>query len=626
MRASVTKLLAALLAIGLVTPAAAPAASGELKPKAGDSWQADQAFAFDWDPVPPADPTAVVLRIYNFHRALVAEHRLLLGPVLPDVLVPPIPDAYTLEAWMENESGQSGPHSTAILRFDNAPPPVPALALPTGWVGGTDIVVHLGRPAGAAPLSGIGGYAISVDRNDEIHPCSQPDLCLAGDLDLTGGGGGNVSLSTLSQGIHFVRAVAVSGSGVPSAVVTAAIRVDAGEPLVSLGVPTGWSSRPVQVAAHSTDALSGMTASGPLGPFTAIAVDGGAPARALGGTASTWVAGSGSHQVEYFARDAAGNLSDTRTSVARIDEEAPRVAFAATQDPSEPERIEATVSDLLSGPSPDRGSIAIRLAGTRGRFQGLPTRNAGDRLIAHWDSDSYPPGKYELVATGYDAAGNSAAGTDRARGGRIVLVNPLKAQVELTAGLAGRRFAGRLRRAGAGPLAGREVIVTETFAAGAMPRRRTTVLGSDRDGAFALRLRPGPSRDVVARFAGTPLLSRAASRGAQLEAATRIQLQSSTPTARVGGKPVVFSGTVGRRGTANAVAGLPIELQFRFRGGAWSEFRTVEADAHGRFRYRYRFSDDDSRGIRFQFRAHAKGREGWPYGPGTSRPVQVKGV
>ena len=33
------------------------------------------------------------------------------------------------------------------------------------------------------------------------------------------------------------------------------------------------------------------------------------------------------------------------------------------------------------------------------------------------------------------------------------------------------------------------------------------------------------------------------------------------------------------------------------------EFRTVQTDARGRFRYPYSFSDDDSRGVRFQFRA-----------------------
>ena len=68
-----------------------------------------------------------------------------------------------------------------------------------------------------------------------------------------------------------------------------------------------------------------------------------------------------------------------------------------------------------------------------------------------------------------------------------------------------------------------------------------------------------------------------------------------------------------------------MELQFRYPGARWSEFRTLEADARGRFRYAYRFSDDDSRGVRFQFRAHVPGREGWPYEPASSRPVSIEG-
>jgi hypothetical protein len=68
-----------------------------------------------------------------------------------------------------------------------------------------------------------------------------------------------------------------------------------------------------------------------------------------------------------------------------------------------------------------------------------------------------------------------------------------------------------------------------------------------------------------------------------------------------------------------------VELQFRYPGAGWSGFRTVQTDAHGRFRYAYRFSDDDSRGVRFQFRAYAKGREGWPYEPAASRPIAVTG-
>ena len=626
MKPLTTTLLAALLALSLTAPAGAMAASGELNPKAGTSWQAARSFEIEWDPVAPPSPTEAAYRIYNSRAQPITTFRRPLNQMLKDIQVPAAPDSYLLEAWLENEAGEEGLHSIAVLRFDNSAPPTPDLDAPAGWDPGTEpVVIRVERSSAPVSPAGIRGYATSLDRGSGSSPCAQPGHCGADEIDVSDGEGGSLSLGTLPEGVHFFRAVAVSGAGVPSPVVTAVIRIDGSAPVVSLaGAPGSWSNRPVQVTAHSSDPLSGMQAAGALGPLTAIAIDGAPPTRALGDRAEAWVTGSGIHAVEYFARDAAGNLSGTGTAMVRIDEDPPRVAFAATQDPAEPERIEATVSDSLSGPSPVNGSIAVRLSGTRARFEPLPTRNAGGRLVAHWDSDSYPSGKYEFLATAYDVAGNSATGTDRARGGRMVLVNPLKAQVELNAGLARRHLAGRLRRVGGGPLAGQEVVVTETFAAGSQPQQRTTVVGTDDRGAFSLRLKPGPSRDVVARFAGTALLSRATSDGAHLEAATKIQLRPSAATAKIGGRPIVFTGKVAHRGAAH-VTGLPVELQFRFRGGAWSEFRTVEADRRGRFHYRYRFSDDDSRGVRFQFRAYVKGREGWPYGPGTSRPVKVTG-
>lgn len=625
MRSTAVRLFAGVSVLFVVSSAVALGASGQLTPKAGSAWQPQRNFAIDWDPIAPTNPTEAVYKLRDSEGTLVRDLSRSLDRMRDDIVVPPVPDTYTLEAWLANASGESGPHSTATLRFDNVAPGTPSVDPPTGWTLGADpAVVQVGAPSGSPPLSGVAGYAISVDGG---FPCAQTNRCLPGEIDLAGKAGGALSLGTLPEGLHTVRAAAVSGSGVPSAVAVATVRVDGSAPLVSLdGLPAGWSVGPVQVTARATDGLSGMAAGGLLGAFTAIAVDGGAPGRALGGTASAWIGGSGTHRVEYFARDAAGNLSSSKSAAVRIDQDPPRVVFAPAQDPAEPERIEATVSDPLSGPSPDRGSIAIRPAGTRARYEPLPTRNAGDRLVARWDSDSYPQGKYELLATAYDAAGNSSTGTDRAHGARMVLVNPLKAQVELAAGLDGRRLTGRLHRFGGGPLPSREVVVTETFAAGAAPRQRTTVVGTDRQGAFALRLRPGPSRDVVARFAGTPVLSRAASGSVHLDATTAIRFRASAPTARVGGGPIVFSGALARRGTAaGAAAGLPVELQFRFGREDWSEFRTVEADARGHFRYRYRFSDDDSRGVRFKFRAYVKGREGWPYGPGTSRPVSVTG-
>ncbi|HEX6782591.1 MAG TPA: hypothetical protein VF125_11245 [Solirubrobacterales bacterium] len=619
-------LAAAAIALALPAPAAA---SGQ--------WQASPEFDINSSHVPGHSTQAAIARYRLFDSQGTPVGPLIELPASNLVnlfTVPSVPDVYRFEGWIVDAAGAELSRGSTILRFDNVPPPPPAVHAPERWLQGQEVAkLGLDAPPEPLPLSGLGGYALSLDRGTGNHPCAKQSLCTAAETDLAPDAAGEpVALGTIPEGTTHVRVVAVSGAGVPSPVRTATIRVDATDPLVSLsGVPNGWSDGPVEVTAHGADSLSGMAAAGPAGPVAAISVDGGAATTAFGDTAASWVSGSGIHRVYALARDAAGNIGGGLEGTAppaatvRIDEEAPRVAFAPAQDPGEPERIEATVADSLSGPSPSRGSISIRLAGTRARFEELPTRVEVGRLVARWDSDSYPPGKYEFLAIAHDAAGNVAAGSDRARGGRMVLVNPLKSPVSLTTELSGERIHGRLRRLGGGGVARQPIAIVETFDAGAAIRRRTTLCTTDGSGAFSLRLRPGPSREVAAVFAGTPTLSRSSGESSRLGFPTGLRLRASTATATVGGRPVVFSGAIRNRGARDAVHGLPVELQFRYPGAGWRGFRTVEADRRGRFRYAYRFSDDDSRGVGFQFRAHVKGREGWPYEPGTSRPVTVTG-
>jgi len=644
----VSRLVGVVLAVAgtlsLLGPERAPAAPSV-------PWQAEPAFNFNWRMTAPAAGSyAGVYRIYDSAGNVIQAETRSLDNLKGAIPIDPVPGVYTLQAWLQSKSGERGPLATATLRFDNAAPPAPALTTPPGWIKGTDAAALRVAPAAAPPpLSGISGYALSVDRGGANRPCPDPLRCQA-EVDLVGATGGPTSFGPLPEGLNFVRAVAVSGAGVASPVASAELRVDATPPALSLqGAPERWSAGPVQLTAHASDSLSGMAKGGPLGPFTAIAVDRGPAAMALGNAVTTSVAGSGAHIVEYFARDAAGNLTGEgtggpgpATAVVRIDEEDPAVVFSAAQDPSDPERIEASVSDARSGPSPDRGWIGIRPARTRARFEPLPTRVRGGNLVAHWDSDSYPSGKYEFLATGFDAAGNAGTGANRARGGRMLLVNPLKLATALTTGFLGGhagatssrrarpgrgiRFGGILRTALGTPAAGSEVAVTEIFSGDAELVRRTTYARTRDDGKFEVTLEPGPTRKVVASFAGTRTLSRAADTVARLEVPTSVRMSASSRTARIGGAPVVFRGVVADTGLrAAAVRGLPVELQFRFHGGRWSEFRTVETDGGGRFRYAYRFSDDDSRGVRFQFRAYIKDREGWPYEPGASRPVLVTG-
>lgn len=610
---------------------------------AAESWQADREFAIDPMQLPGLSPKAAVGRYQLFDERGGPVGEMLDRPptnLFTWFQVPPEPGIYKLEGWIVDAEGTEIGRGSTNLAFDDVPPSPPDPQTPGRWLLGDEAaVLSIGHPTGPLPLSGLRGYAISLDRGSGNGggPCANPYLCTVAETDLSGGiGDDSLSFGRLPEGINYARVVAVSGAGVASPLHSAVFRVDATPPRISLlGAPGGWSDGPVRVTALAQDALSGMAAAGSTGPVTAISVDGGAPAVATGDLVTSWVSGSGIHTIAPFSRDAAGNQTGGVGGAAapetaiRIDEDPPRVAFAAVQDPAEPERIEATVADSLSGASPGRGSIAVRLAGTRARFEELPTRAAAGRLVARWDSDSYPPGKYEFLATGYDLAGNAATGTDRARGGRMVLVNPLKTEVSLASGLSdGRlagRLAGRLRRLGGGGVANQLVAVVESFAVGADAQRRITYRRTDGGGAFSLRLKPGPSRDVAAIFAGTPTLTRATGDSAHLDVPTAIKLHASGSKATIGGKPIVFSGAVRALGAKTAVEGLPVVLQFRYPGAGWSGFRTIEADRRGRFRYPYRFSDDDSRGIRFQFRAHVKGREGWPYEPGSSRPVTVTG-
>jgi hypothetical protein len=684
LRRATQALLAALatgLASLLLTVAAVADQAAQLRPidlrvlGGEDAWHADNDLRLNWDRPPVAAQgfpvKAINYRIRDAAGALVTPPTRLPGDRTQiEHLHLPRPGTYTADVWLEGPDAQLGPAVSAHLRFDDTPPgPAQPLEAP-GWVAGNAaVVVRIGHPAGPQPPAGIRGYAISVDRGGGSEPCAERSRCSLAETDLRGGIDGDaISLGALPEGIHFVRAVAVSNSGVRSAEPRSAIvRVDATRPAVTLrGAPAGWAKGPVRVIAVATDTLSGMTASGPSGPFTAIAIDGAVPRVEAGDSAAATVSGEGAHRVGLYARDAAGNGDGGAPAIAtvRIDETAPLVAFANGQDPREPERIEASVSDSLAGADPSRGSIALRPAGSRQSFVALPTTVSAGRLVARWDSDSSPAGIYEFRATGYDAAGNVASSDRRANGARFVLANPLKKQAELAAGFGGRRlvwqrcshktvqrrchreeiesfasrppvravpyghgvsYAGRLASASGSPLAGLPVAVVETFAAGADLPQRTTSVETAADGTFATHLRPGPSRRIEVSFAGNRTLTRALARAVRLDVRGGVRMRASSGLARIGGAPVLFSGRVGDLGAPIPAAGRPVELQFRFPGSGWSEFRTVQTDAHGRFRYPYAFSDDDSRDIHFQFRAYAPAEDDWPYEPAFSRPVFVTG-
>lgn len=645
-------------AIALLALGDAPAEGAELFSKTrivnlrladGIGWRAENHFRLYWDvqSIEPGPPlTRIHYRIrYPDGREAVPDQIL---PLASDIQAIHLPEdgAFVAEVWADDLSGLTTPPASISLLLDRKPPGPTRLLNPTSWIAGTEAAhLRLSRPDGAIPRSGMRGYAVSIDADPAGSPCAGPERCADQEIDLRGGiEDDSLLFSALPEGRLYVHSVAVSGSGMRSASVsTTPIRVDATAPAVSLtGVPSGWTNAPVRLQADARDDLSGMVGSGSSGPFTAIAVDGGAPTLAAAASASTTVAGEGTHRVEVSARDAAGNLSDrggepVLTATVRIDSTPPRVAFANRPDPADPERIEATVGDAFSGPSPRRGAIAVRPARSRQTFTSLPTTVSGNRLLARWDADAHPAGSYEFQASAYDTAGNTATTTLRSDGTRMVAVSGEKQRTSLQAGFGKRRLAtaqapcgrdvlldGRLTTANGSPLAGEEVVAIETFDAGAAIKQRSSAVRTNGDGSFTIQLGTGPSRRIELAFAGGRGRAPSSAPPLQLETRGCVTLQASAAGAWIGGRPVIFRGRVETPGGAPP-SGVPVALQFRLPGLPWSEFRTVTTDRHGRFRYPYAFTDDDSRGVHFRFRALVAAHDGWPYATGASRPVVVTG-
>ncbi|HEU4944200.1 MAG TPA: hypothetical protein VFT10_03475 [Solirubrobacterales bacterium] len=663
LRGATAASVAMTVLLGLGVPAgAAPPPPADLRVEGGEeAWHPKRRFRIVWrNPVlePGLDIAAAHYRVLNPAGAVAIPPTRLAWPAssIERLEVPAAPGAYTAEISLEDSSGDIGAPAAAKLRFDNARPGTVEPVANASWIGRTafPLTVRLSHPAGDLPVSGIRGYAVSVAPPPGRHPCQASDRCSSAETDLSGGVANDAyRIADLPEGMHYVQAVAVSGSGMTSTTPgRAVLRVDKTSPIVALtGAPAGWVNHSVLLNAIATDDGSGMTAAHGIAPFTAIAVDGGTPKVAPGSIVSASVIDEGVHRVAYYARDLAGNVEDDGASngvvnggppiaLVRIDRQPPSVSFANSQDSSDPELIRARIGDAMSGPHPSRGWIGVRSAGSGDRFVPLPPapRVRIGELRARWDSDAYPAGEYEFRAVAYDAAGNVSASTQRADGKPMRLPNPLKTATVLRAGLAGQsparqvvpyghRFLlkGRLTTEANTPLSGMPVKIVERSPSGRGAPVRVSTVTTMRGGAFAIRLSPGPSRQIAARFEGTPTLARSATPSLRLAVRSSVNLLASARVARVGGPPIAFKGRVGAAPGTMPPDGKAVQLQFRLPGLPWSEFRTVQTDRRGRFGYAYRFSDDDSRGAVFQFRAYVPAQADWPYEPGGSRPVAVRG-
>ena len=371
---SVAAALAAAIGCALTTAsasAAEPPSIANLHVAGGEaSWHPVDNFQLGLDRPAGQPPASAVHYLVRDHAGEAVPARRIAGDVrvIGGIQVRSGPGLYRAEVWLEGPRGEAGPIATAGLRFDNVAPG-PAHPIPPGdWIAArSPAVVRVGHPAGPLPISGIRGYAISVDRGTDRAPCAEATRCTVAETDL----GGGIDDDTISFG-PLARGPELRPS-------RRGIRFRDAIGNREKARRCGWTRPTPRSCCEALQLAGPLTPCGsprppptpspawrpqrPAGPYTAIAVDGRAPAMAAGDSTSATAIGDGAHRVAFYARDAAGNVADGEAgapapshAIVRIDETEPQVAFSRAQSPAEPGADRRP-------PSPMRSPAPTRLAG-----------------------------------------------------------------------------------------------------------------------------------------------------------------------------------------------------------------------------------------------------------------------
>jgi len=273
--------------------------------------------------------------------------------------------------------------------------------------------------------------------------------------------------------------------------------------------------------------------------------------------------------------------------------------------------------------------------GSTAPWRALATRRAGDRFAAQLD-DALLRGHYELRARVRDRAGNEAIGDHRRNGApALANVSGLRAVTHLTVGVAARVRGGRFRpaatvrfgrpaavrgtllRAGGAPVAR---ALVEVYSRAASAGARFVHLGrvrSDAAGAFSYAVRPGTSRTLRFRYAGSRV-DRGSSGDVSVRVPAAATIHASRRSVRNGGT-VTFSGRLAGRLLPRA--GKVVDLQAFYRG-RWRTFATPRSGVDGRWRYTYRFGATRGR-LRYRFRVVVRRESAYPYEEGRSPTTTV---
>jgi hypothetical protein len=622
----------------------------------GQDWHRDNDFDISWDnwPQGPNESPIVAaeLRIVgdNYdNTSLYAGQDI---DHIDDVEVPE-KGAYTAQIYLVDAAGNKTGLIPAIshsvsLKFDNTIPDPQAPVKANGWISRGDLAGGYPQrwenvPDQLVPPSGIEGYRVTVNTSSDSDPCTgaaDPRAC-GGELTEVGRETRERTLHTgdLEEGANYVHVVPVSGSGMRATEVKhTPLKADFTDPVTQVqGDGNGeWINHPVEVTAIAHDALSGMTDTDEFPdddpPATFVQVDEGPAASSTGSTTSAPVAAEGVHQVKFWARDLAGNTQTTpNTATVRVDETDPRAAFTNGQDPDDPDKLVAPVSDALSGVV--GGTISYRQAGGSS-WKELETALVGDQLVARVDSGDMRPGvTYQFRAQATDRAGNTVTSNRKQNGELMKVVGPFRALTEVVDlrvnGKAktrvkygkGAKVTGAVVRQSGGSVAGAKVVVTETYAEGSKTKTRSTEVATNGDGRFSVVVPKGPSRTISARYAGDRRYLGSSSAAAKLAVKGKVQLK--VPKRVSSRKGITFKGKIGTKGAKLTKRGKRLEVQVHV-GKKWKAVgKSIRTNKKGKFKLAYKFTADYPHAVTYEFRAKVLPERGFPYLPAKSKVRKV---
>lgn len=640
----------------------APGAPVDLAVSGGGGWRRDNDFDLSWTNPVQVHAPIVGASVRTTGPGGYTRTEYFAGPDLSaveDVRVPAAGE-FTAQVYLRDAAGNELPvnGSSVHLRFDDTVPVGKSPHIANGWISREELAagyLQSWEPTAMAetPPSGIAGYRVVVNTSSDTDPCSG-----AVDLRTCGGRITDVGVDSIErtllpgdveEGINYVHVVPISGSGMRATDVRRTqLKADFTDPVTHLSGDGGggWINHDASLALTAVDQLSGMQDTGefPSDEPPVVALDvGGTTTSGAPGVAAT-VSGEGVHRVRWCARDLAGNgdcpagtpvdasdFDPSHVATVRIDKSAPTVAFADGQDPDDPDKLVAPVSDALSGVV--AGEISYRQVDGE-QWKALDTALADGRLIAWVDSGDLRPGTtYEFRAQSTDAAGNKATSVSRQNGEPMRVTGPFRT---ITA-VADLRVNGRPKarvRYGKRPRVTGELVgedglgvpnaavrLVSTYFSGSKRAVESTAATTDAGGGFSVVLPKGPGRTVVAEYRGDRRYL--GTRSAPAKVSVRSGITLNVPRVVDSDRGITFRGQVRAKGATLGRRGKRLEVQVRV-GRAWRTVaRSFRARRSGRFSLNYRFTAEYPREITYEFRAAVLKERGFPYLPSKSRKRRV---